>query len=384
MNNLTYADSWTPIALSGGGSGRAGLSNHHPITLSIITQLSQDIHQSTTISGTEEDQTNYRDNWVEFVIEAIYQSLLNNTAYLILDFGDGEWKSDPVDWDPRAVRPHMITTKLPTLALVETGRGIGTELINESRYLKYVSPYRFDLATVLDTELAKHDAITSGLEQTISGQGLVKAGIDNLYEVVQKGGQALANLTTRLLNLKGSTRQDGVLAYDLKRESIDIQLKSINREPEVLRVIENRVTAVTGLPSFLIWGHTDGDGYGVKTSLDLYDQRLASLGAAYYKLIQLIIDITDLSTDRNYTPVVTRRSIYQETRLETADRLDKLVSSLMGLQSIGAMTAIEVRNTIDADPDIRLVLDPTPTIISTPVTPTPDTPTPGRPIGFSG
>lgn len=369
MSNLTYADSWTPIVLSGGSTGRSGFSTHHPITQSIVTQLSQDIYQSTTISGTEEDQTNYRDNWAEFVIEAIYQSLLNNTAYLILDFGDGEWKSDPVDWDPSAVKPYLITPKLPTLTLVETGRGVGTELINESRYLKFISPYRFDLATVLDTELAKHDAITSGLEQTVAGQGLVKTGIDNLYEVMQKGGQALSNLTSRLMNLKGSTRQDGVLAYDLKRESIDIQLKSINREPEVLRVIENRVTAVTGLPSFLIWGHTDGDGYGVKTSLDLYDQRLASLGAAYYKLIQLIIDITDLSTDRNYTPTVTRRSIYQETRLETADRLDKLVSSLMGLQSIGAMTAIEVRNTIDADPDIRLVLDPTPTIISTPVPP---------------
>ena len=151
----------------------------------------------------------------------------------------------------------------------------------------------------------------------------------------------------------------------------------------MLRVIENRVTAVTGLPSFLIWGHTDGDGYGVKTSLDLYDQRLASLGAAYYKLIQLIIDITDLSTDRNYTPTVTRRSIYQETRLETADRLDKLVSSLMGLQSIGAMTAIEVRNTIDADPDIRLVLDPTPTIISA-QTPDQTVPNQGSATGFSG
>jgi hypothetical protein len=377
MNNETYSDSWTPIVLSGGGSSGAG--NHHPIALSILTQLSQDIHQSSTISGTDEDQNNYRDNWADFVVEAIYQSLLHDTAYMILDFGDDNWRIDPVNWDPRTVQPFMITPKLPTLNLVETGRTFGTELIHESRYLKFVSPYRYSLVQVLDGELSKHDTITAGLEQTIAGQGLVKTGIDNLYEIMLKGGLALSNLTNRLMSLKGSTRQDGVIAYDLKRESIDVQLKSINREPEVLRVIENRVTAVTGLPSFLIWGHTDGDGYGVKTSLDLYDQRLSALGNAYYKLIQVIIDITDISTDRAYQPSVKSRSIYRESRVEVADRLDKTVSALLGLQSIGAITAIEVRNTIDADPDIRLVLDPNPTIISTP--------TPGQVTsqgGFSG
>jgi hypothetical protein len=69
--------------------------------------------------------------------------------------------------------------------------------------------------------------------------------------------------------------------------------------------------------------------------------------------------------------------------MEAADRLDKLVSSLMGLQSIGAMTAIEVRNTVDADPDIRLVLDPNPQIVEAPTAPNP-TPNPGVGIGFSG
>ncbi len=360
----TYADSWSPIVLNG-GKGISGLNTHHPITHSITTQLSQDIHQACTISGTDEDQIIYRENWQEFVIEAIYQSLLNQAAYMILDFGDGQWMSDPVDWDPSVVKPYLVTPKLPTRSLVETGQSIGTELINENRYLKFVSPYRFDLARTLDSELAKHDSITNGLEQTVAGQGLVKTGIDNLYEIMQKGGLALTNLTNRLMNLKGGTRQDGVIAYDLKRETVEVQLKNINREPEVLRVIENRITAITGLPSFLIWGHTDGDGYGVKTSLELYDQRLASLGTSYYKLIQLILDITDSSELGEYKTKVQGQSIYKQSPLEVADRLDKTVSALLGLQSIGAMTAIEVRNTIDADPDIRLVLDPNPTIVTT-------------------
>jgi len=380
--NSTYADSWSPIVLNG-GKGISGLNTHHPITLSIITQLSQDVHQSCTISGTDEDQTRYRDNWQEFVVESIYQSLLNQVAYMILDFGDGQWMSDPVDWDPNAVKPYLVTAKLPTRSLVETGRSMGTELINENRYLKFVSPYRFDLARTLDGELARHDSITNGLEQTVAGQGLVKTGIDNLYEIMQKGGLALTNLTNRLMNLKGSTRQDGVIAYDLKRETVEVQLKNINREPEVLRVIENRITAVTGLPSFLIWGHTDGDGYGVKTSLELYDQRLASLGISYYKLIQLIIDITDSSEQADYKPQVSGRSIYKQSPLEVADRFDKTVSALLGLQSIGAMTSIEVRNTIDADPDIRLILDPNPTIVTSDPGTSPAAPT-GDQSGFSG
>jgi hypothetical protein len=382
MSNATYSDSWTPIVLAGGT--QSGSGNNHPITLSILTQLSQDIHQSTVISGTDEDQNNYRDNWAVFVVEAIYQSLLHQSAYLILDFGDDQWKSDPADWNPSDVTPFMITHQLPTLSLVETGRGIGTELVHESRYLKFVSPYRFKLASVLDQELIKHDVITRGLEQTIAGQGVIKTGIDNLYEIMRKGGQALSSLKSRLIDLKGSTRQDGIIAYDKSRESVDIQLKSINREPEVLRVIENRITAITGLPSFLIWGHTDGDGYGVKTSLDLYDQRLSSLGTAYAKLIQLIIDITDPGTSPDYRPKVQNQSIYKETKNEIADRFDKLVSSLMGLQSIGAMTAIEVRNTVDADPAIRLVLDPNPQIIATPPNPNPGTSDPGSQLGFSG
>jgi hypothetical protein len=363
MQTKNYSDSWTPIVLSGRGAGQV-YRNHHPITLSILTQLAQDIHQSSTIVGTDEDQTRYRDNWADFVVEAIYQSLLHDTSYLILDFGDGEWKTDPVDWDPAKVVPFMITHRLPSVSLVETGQGIGTELISDDRYLKFSSPYRFSLANVLDGELKKHDTITAGLEQTIAGQGLIRTGIDNLYEIMQKGGQAVSNLTNRLLNLKGAARQDGVLAYDLKREAIEVQVKSINREPEVLKIIENRVTAMTGLPSFLIWGHTDGDGYGVKTSLDLYDQRLSAIGSGYYKLIQVIIDITDLSADRSYAPTVKTRSIYQETPLEVADRFDKVVGALLGLQSIGAITAIEVRNTVDADPAIRLVLDPNPTIVT--------------------
>lgn len=376
--NSTYSDSWSPIVLNGSKSS-SGLNTHHPITLGITTQISQDIHQSCTISGTDEDQTRYRDNWQEFVTESIYQSLVNQVAYLILDFGDDQWTSDPVDWDPGAVKPYLVTSKLPTRSLVETGRSIGTELINENRYLKFASPYRVDLARTLDDELARHDSITNGLEQTVAGQGIVKTGIDNLYDIMQKGGLALTNLTNRLMNLKGSTRQDGVIAYDLKRETVEVQLKNINREPEVLKIIENRITAITGLPSFLIWGHTDGDGYGVKTSLELYDQRLASLGASYYKLIQLIIDITDSSDEADYKPKVSRQSIYKQTPLEVADRLDKTVSALLGLQSIGAITSIEVRNTIDADPDIRLVLDPNPTIVTTdPANPPSNLP------GFSG
>jgi hypothetical protein len=321
----------------------------------------------------------YRDVWVDFVIEAIYQSILCRRAFLIIDFGDGEWMSTPEDWDPDTVAPLMVTHQLPTLSLIENGTPLGKELINPYRYLEFRSPYRFDLAQQLTSELSRHDSVTSGLEQTVSGQGLVMAGIDNLYEIMRKGGEAVSSLTARLMNLKGSIRQDGVLAYDLKREAVEIKPKNINKEPEVLRVIENRITALTGIPSFTIWGHTDGDGFGVKTSLELYDQRLSSLSQGYQKLIRVILDI--ITPDESELCRVTNQTIYPTKSGEVIDRLDKLVSALMGLQSIGSITALEVRDTVAADPEFPLILNPNPIILSG--TPNTDSPDPLN-SGFSG
>jgi uncharacterized protein YheU (UPF0270 family) len=302
---------------------------------------------------------------------------------LIIDFGDGDWLSDPEDWELNKVSPLMVTPQLPTLSLIENGSPIGREIINPSRYLEFISPYRFDLAQQLTHELNRHDGVTNGLEQTVSGQGLVMAGIDNLYEIMRKGGEAVTSLTNRLMNLKGSVRQDGVVAYDLKRESVDIKPKNINKEPEVLRVIENRITALTGIPSFTIWGHTDGDGFGVKTSLELYDQRLTSLSHGYRKLIRVILEI--FTPDDEELCRVSNQTIYPAKSGEVIDRLDKLVSALMGLQSIGSITALEVRDTVAADPEFPLILNPNPVILSgTPDTdPNLDNPNPVN-SGFSG
>jgi hypothetical protein len=163
------------------------------------------------------------------------------------------------------------------------------------------------------------------------------------------------------MNLRRSTQQDGVIAYDKKRELIDVNLKSINKESDVLRVIENRITAITGLPSFLIWGHTDGDGYGVKTSLQLYSQRLTQLGGGYARLTQLILS---LIADDETKPSYKIQPLYPESRIEVYDRLSKLVDSLMGLESIGAISGIEARDTVASDPSYNLVIQPNPKIVT--------------------
>jgi len=361
MNN-TYSDSWKPINLSHRVNQPYLPQQHHPITLSIISQLSQDIAGCYYVSSTDPVVSQrYQSDWGMFVVEAIYQSLVGGSCYLIIDFGDGEWEGDPVDWEPTQVKPLKITSRVPSMGDVESD---GSPYpINYNRYLQFDSPYRFSLANVLDTELGRHDRVTGGLEKTVSGQGLVRTGIDNLYEIMQKGGSALASLTDRLMNLRNSTQQDGVIAYDRKRETVDLSLKSITREADVLGVIENRVTAITGLPAFLIWGHTDGDGYGVKTSLDLYSQRLTQLGVGYANITQLILELITDKDDSRYSP----KPLYPETRAEVYDRLSKLTDSLMGLQSIGAITGVEARDTIKADPSYNLVLAPNPTIVSTPL-----------------
>ena len=363
MISNTYADSWKPITLDRKNNLLPfQFQQHHPITLSVISQISQDIMGCYFVSAPVEVSKEFKKQWESFILEAIYQSLLGQNSYLIIDFGDSEWLSDPVSWDYQKLLPVKITSEIPRL------RDVGiedknTEQINFNRYLHFFSPYRFNLAATLDSELAKHDAITDGLEQTVSGQGIVTAGVDNLYDIMLKGGQALLNLTDRLINLKRATRQDGVLAYDKNREKIDIQLKNINKEPDVLKVIENRITAITGLPSFLLWGHTDGDGYGVKTSLQLYSQRLTQLSSEYCKLIQLVLEL--ITPDQpEFLPLLEPTNLYPEGRLETIDRMDKLVSALMGLQSIGAITAIEARNTVQADPSYNLVVDPNPQIVT--------------------
>ena len=375
MTSNIYSDSWqlnpqsAPIRNTFLRPGRG----HHPITLSILSQLSQDIYQASHIRGDSQVVNSLvrrfsTEGWKTYLIESVYQALLTGCSYLILDFGDdlGGWDREPLSVTSTSISPYLITQgDTPTVASLVSGHQSpmtdDSSLVHPSRYIKFKSPYRFDLPKILDGELSRHDNITNGIENTVSGVGMVRAGIDNLYEIMLKGGRALSNLTDRLLNLKQATRGEGVLAYDLKREAVDVAIKNITREHEVLQIIENRISAITGLPSFVIWGHTDGDGYGVKTSLDLYSQRLTALSGQC--LTDNLTYLVELLSDQGLV-WGEGCDIYPEKPADTVDRFSKYVDGLATLQSIGAMNSIEVRDTVSSDQSFGLVLNPEPVIVT--------------------
>lgn len=382
MTTNIYSDSWQIGANSipTRNTFLQAVRAHHPITLSILSQLSQDIYQASHIRGDSQTVNSLvrrfsTDGWKTYLIESVYQALLKGCSFLVLDFGDavGVWETEP-PINSNSISPYLITHgAIPTVASLQSGHHGFTsgdsQTIHPSRYIRFDSPYRFDLPKILDGELQRHDNITQGIENTVSGVGLVRAGIDNLYEIMLKGGRALSNLTDRLFNLKQATRGEGVLAYDLKRETVDVTIKGITREHEVLRIIENRISAITGLPSFVIWGHTDGDGYGVKTSLDLYSQRLTALSGQC--LTDNLTYLVELLSDKGMV-WGDGCDIYPEKPADTVDRFNKYVDGLATLQSIGAMNSIEVRDTVASDQSFGLVLNPSPTIVTTESTPPAD------------
>jgi hypothetical protein len=196
-----------------------------------------------------------------------------------------------------------------------------------------------------------------------------------------KGGQAVANLTDRLMNLRGAKSGDGLIAHDKNREHITVTPRLMNREPESLVVIENRISAICGLPGFIIWGYTDSDGHSLTQSLNLYSQRMGAIAQQcvvppLFYICQLLV------TEDDPQLWVGIRDLYPESPMDTADRLDRTVAALANMQAMGAMTAIEVRNTIHAEPNYGLVLDANPTIVTQPI-PESTVPTDSS-EGFSG
>jgi hypothetical protein len=376
-----YSESWnlpSPVIPSHWNRGVViGATSHlpyaygnHPITLQIVSQLSQDLYQASRLQSSDLlqlERSLIRDGWQSFCIESIFVAIMCNKSYLVLDWQDGGWVDAPnTNNDPT---PFKVYGSVPTVGRVlsDSGqRSSDNETIHPDRYVEWVSPFRFHLPTTLNTELDRHDRITTGIENQISGQGLVTVGIENLYELMVKGGQAVQNLTERLMNLRGAKSGDGLISHDKNRESITVTPKPVNREPESLTVIENRISAICGLPGFLIWGYTDSDGHSLSQSLNLYSQRIGALAQqsvtpSLFYICQLIDDDDDLW--------VGIRDLYPETPLETAERLEKMVAALANMQSIGAITAIEVRNTIHSEPSFGLVLQPNPVIVTEPATP---------------
>lgn len=335
----------------------------HPITRTLLVQLSQDLLGVTRRSGDSVDLVEFDRSFRPFkpwVQEALYQAMLTGEdRYLVLDFGDPieEWDMPPDAVEPA---PHSLQSQVPTIELILSKQILisGTEL-DEARYLKIVNPYPFPIGKTLDQELATHDRITNGIMNNVVSPGTLLFGITGLWQKLMAGGQAVANLTTRLQQTKRAMVSGGVLAYNLADEQPGMLPKPYHREHESLSIVESRISAITGIPSFVIWGHTDGDGYGVATSLELYSQRLGAMASRY--LVPVLDQLAALLDPNDITPVWFEVvDLYPEKQTQKTDRLEATVSALVALTSIGAMNAIEVRNTIASQFD--LVLDENPVI----------------------
>ncbi len=337
-----------------------GWLGYHPIVQSIISQISQDLFKSIQFIGdAEQIRVQKRlfsvEGWNTYLNQAIYTSIESGKSYLLLDFGDSDYTNSPPDIQPK---PIKVKISKPTIHDYSESNEPGE--VDEARYIEFTSPFVFPMGSVLQLEIERHNQLTDGLVEMVKGQGIIQAGIENLFEILTSNIPT-AKLYSRLNQLKQANKGDGVLAYDLNREKIDIIPKQMGREVDTIRVIENRVAALTGLPSFIIWGHTDGDGYGVASSLELYSQRIQSQSQMF-----LVPVFTYLAELLNLDLYVETQDIFTETPAEKTDRLVKMAGVLGELQSIGAMTAIEVRNTIASSGLIDLVLDPNVQVVSNP------------------
>lgn len=328
----------------------------HPITQSIVSQLSQDLMGSVDIKGSAEEIAKQRrlfsvDGWKSLITSALFNAVLYGSSWLLLQYDSEDLTVSPQSQPS----PLKVVNSKPSW----TDWGLtGDAEINEAWFIEFKSPYTFPMGVALSSELSRYDGLTDGLVSMVKGQGIVKVGIDNLYEILTS--KNTANLYSRLSKLKAANTGDGVLAYDLNREEIEIVPKVMGREVETVRVIENRISAITGLPSFIIWGHTDGDGYGVASSLDLYSQRIMSLSDMF--VIPVINYLLDLLGFNLYAET---KPIFSETPGAKVDRFNKLVTGLTQLQDIGAMTAIEVRDSVMSQTDL-LTLNPNTEVITPP------------------
>jgi hypothetical protein len=146
---------------------------------------------------------------------------------------------------------------------------------------------------------------------------------------------------TRLTQLKSATTGQGVLAYDKEQEEVSITPRSYNKEHESIATIQDRITAITGIPSFTIWGTSEGGSqFGIDKSLHLYSQRVGSMAA-----LSIGGPLSYLAQVLSQDPDVVFRvgSVFSEDLGEAVIRIAKKVETLVLLQEVGAITAIEIR-----------------------------------------
>lgn len=351
----------------------------HPILQSITSQISQDLLNSISIQGSADELARQKksfsvDGWNTAICQAVYQSLLSGSAYLLFDFGDTDLTVEPADLS--VASPLRITANKPTPSDYDD-QAVRSDTVDQSRYLKFDSPFPFPFSTSLQAELIRHDALTDGVIDMVKGQGIIKVGIDNLFEILTSNVPA-SKLYSRLSQLKQANTGNGVLAYDLNRESVDVIPKQMGRECDAIKIVENRISAMTGLPSFIIWGHTDGDGYGIQSALHLYSQRIQSISQMYFlPVMNYLLEML------GYDLYCECKDLFVESEKDKTDRLTKIADSLIGLQGIGAITSIEVRDTLQSSGLIDMVLNPNPQIVESQTTENPATNQGNGASGFS-
>jgi hypothetical protein len=340
----------------------------HPIAATLIQQLAQDLLGVVRREGESADlptfDRTYRDfsPWVQ---ESIYRALINGSDHwLVLDHGD-----DQENWDTAAPAnvpsPYQIYNSKPTIGLLRSGVSSADQReVDPSRYVRFQNPYPFNLGRFLNLELTQYDRLARGVSDRVLTGGSLMFGINGLWQKVLAGGQALANLSTRLRQTKDAIgNPGGVLAYDLIDEKPELVSKPYHSEHEATAIWEDRITAVTGIPAFVIWGKADGDQYSTATSLRLYSQRLGGM-ANRYLLPSLNLLAALISPNDDEPPYFSLVDLYPETLKDQAERLDQTVTALATLVGIGALSALEVRDTVASQFDIRL--NPNTPIINNP------------------
>jgi hypothetical protein len=365
-----FSDSIDQIPYVAGSIGAsAPILGGHPIALTILRQLSQDFTRAISFSGSADSVTKVQtmmitDYWIDHIALAIEAALSTGTSsYLVIDFGDPveNWVDPPSNLSNP--KPGRILQSEPTISRYLGESGYPDEdLINGARYLEIENPYPFHLKKVLNDELQTLDKITRAIANSIESSGQVRIGISNLFQLTSKGGRVVSNLMTRLTQLKSATTGQGVLAYDKEQEEVSITPRSYNKEHESIATIQDRITAITGIPSFTIWGTSEGGSqFGIDKSLHLYSQRVGSMAA-----LSIGGPLSYLAQVLSQDPDVVFRvgSVFSEDLGEAVIRIAKKVETLVLLQEVGAITAIEIRDTIAGESGLGLVLNPTPTIVT--------------------
>ena len=357
----SFSESWNMLPSVNTGT-IGNVFGSHPIVKMIASQIAQDTLNTIEFKG-EADTVKMlrrkmsRDGWTANIFNAIYQSLYFGNSYLILDYGDSGAKLKKEPQTGRTPKPLKVVHNIPTIKDFDNRKGENTS-IHSDRFVEFVSPYPYQFGSELQVEMLKHDRLLNGIMSQVEGAGLITIGIEELWEVLISSG-AKEKLSDRLIRLKQANSGNGVLAYDKNRESVDIIPKTFGRESDTLKIVENRITAMTGLPSFVIWGNGDSAEFGVKSSLQLYSQRIISQAEIY--LIPNMIFILDLLDQPDID--CDTKTIFPDSNLDRSTAAEKIANSLVALQSIGAMTSIEVRNTVVSDNLMELVLDPNATTV---------------------